>query len=71
MFNHKERLICIIEGSEIFRMVSAIFKPNMYSGIYEDLDPFKTPIDLFETDPSKRQRYKLMKFSDVLESEVK
>ena len=52
-FNHKEKLICMISGSEKFRMVNAIFKQNMYSGIYEDLDPLETPINLFETDVAK------------------
>jgi hypothetical protein len=50
-FNHKEKLICLISGSEKIRMVSGIFKQNMYSGVYEDLDPLDTPINLFETDP--------------------
>ena len=56
-FNHKEKLICMISGSEKFRMVSGIFKQNMYSGVYEDLDPLDTPINLFETDPKKIMRY--------------
>jgi len=42
----------------------------MYSGIYEDLDPLETPINLFETDVSKLQRYQLMKLKDVFEAEV-
>jgi len=51
-------------------MVNAIFKQNMYSGVYEDLDPLETPINLFETDINKLQRYKLMKVNDVFEATV-
>jgi hypothetical protein len=49
-FNHKEVLVCMISGYEKFRLVNAIFKQNMYSGVFEDLDPLETPINLFETD---------------------
>ena len=28
-------------------MVSVIFKPNMFAGVFEDLDPFDSPVDLF------------------------
>ena len=70
-FSLKERLICVISGSEKFRMVNAIFKQNMYSGVYEDLQPLDTPINLFETDIKKIQRYKLMQLKNVFETEVK
>lgn len=56
-FNNKERVVCMIHGSERFRLVSAIFKQNMYSGIYDDLDPLWTPINLFETDPKNLVKY--------------
>jgi hypothetical protein len=51
-------------------MVNAIFKQNMYSGVYEDLDPLDTPINLFETDPHQIAKYKLMKLKDVFEATV-
>ena len=51
-------------------MVSSIFKQNMYSGVYEDLDPLETPINLFETNPKLIARYRLMKASDIYEVEV-
>ena len=53
LFNLKERYICILQGSETFRMVNAIFKQNMYSGVFEDLPPLETPMNLFETDIKK------------------
>ena len=37
----------------------------MYSGVYEDLDPLETPINLFETDIEKIKKYKLMKIGDI------
>ena len=56
-FNNKERVVCMIHGTERFRLVSAIFKQNMYSGVYDDLDPLWTPINLFETDPKNLIKY--------------
>jgi hypothetical protein len=58
----------MLEGFETFRMVSAIFKQNMYSGIYEDLDPLETPINLFERDINQIHKYRLMKLGDVYEA---
>jgi len=60
VFNHHENIVCLISGSETFRLVSAIYKQNMYSGVYEDLDPLDTPINLFETDPARIAKFKLM-----------
>jgi len=59
-FNKREMLICMVKGAETFRMVSAIYKPNMYSGVFEGLDPADTPVDLFESDPSQKAQYKLI-----------
>lgn len=70
-FNLKERVICSIVGSERFRLVSAVFKQNMYSGVFEELDPLDTPINLFETDPAKIKRYSLMKLDYIFEAELK
>ena len=42
----------------------------MYSGIYEDLDPLETPINLFETDYEQIKKYRLMKLGDVMEAEM-
>ena len=51
-------------------MVSVIFKQNMYSGVFMDMDPLETPINLFETDVEKIQKYKLMKIEDVYEAQL-
>ena len=42
----------------------------MYSGVYEDLDPLETPINLFETDVEKIKKYKLMRIGDIYSSEM-
>ena len=70
-FNHKERVVCVVHGSERFRLVSAIFKQNMYSGIFDQLDPLWTPINLFETDPEKLKRYSMMNPRDVYQADLR
>jgi len=69
-FNSHETVVCVLRGSEKFRMVSAIFKQNIYSGIYEDLDPLETPINFFEKDPNEIARFRMMKISNVYEATV-
>lgn len=46
-FKDRERLICVIDGTEEFRMVSPIYKQNIYSGVFEELQPTKTPVNFF------------------------
>ena len=67
-FNHKERLICLISGKEKFRLINAIYKQNMYSGVYEDLSPLETPINLFETDIDRINRYHMMRLEYLFEA---
>lgn len=69
-FNLKERVVCMVQGKETFRMVSSIFKQNMYSGVFEELGPLETPINLFEKDPMRIRRYQLMKVQDIFEVQV-
>ena len=42
-----ETYSCIIFGTETFRLVSPLFKQNMYSGYQDELDPAQSPVDLF------------------------
>lgn len=70
VFTDSERLVCLLQGRETFRMVSSIFKQNMYSGVFMDMDPLETPINLFETDMEKIQKYKLMKIDDVYQANM-
>ena len=45
----RERYFCVIKGREEFRLVSPIYKQNIYSGVLEELSPVETPINFFET----------------------
>lgn len=38
---------CVTQGMEVYRLVSPIFKQNMYSGVREELKPNVSPVDLF------------------------
>ena len=69
-FNHKERYVCVVHGGEKFRLVNAIFKQNMYSGVFDNLDPLETPVNLFETNQTQIDRYQLMRVRDVFEATV-
>lgn len=50
-----EVFMCVIEGAEEFRLVSSVFKQNLYSGVYDDIAPTEIPedINLFKVDTSK------------------
>ena len=49
-------------------MVSPIFKQNMYSGVFENLDPIQTPVNLFEGEIINK--YNLMKHNDIYEAKL-
>lgn len=51
--------------------MSILFKQNVYSGVYPDLDPLETPVNFFETDAELLKKYKLMRFSDIYETDLK
>jgi hypothetical protein len=55
-----EVFVCAVDGTEEFRLVSGIFKQNLYSGVYQDLNPRAIPEDLnlFDVDEYK---YPLLK----------
>jgi hypothetical protein len=38
-FKDRERYYCVIQGQENFKMVSPIYKQNIYSGVLEQLLP--------------------------------
>ena len=38
--------MCVISGKEEFRLVSGVFKQNLYSGVYQDLKPSDLPVDM-------------------------
>lgn len=43
-------MICLIEGQETFKMVSPIYRHNIYVGVFENLKDYETPIDFFNPD---------------------
>jgi hypothetical protein len=46
---------CLLDGEENFRLISSVFKQNMYSGVYDDIMPKEIPddIDLFNINEDK------------------
>jgi len=50
-----ETFMCLLGGSENFRVISSVFKQNLYSGVYDDLLPTEIPedVDLFNVNESK------------------
>jgi hypothetical protein len=44
----RERYFCVVKGKEEFRLVSPVFKQNIYSGVLEELSPVESPINFFE-----------------------
>lgn len=42
-----ETYVCSLRGAEKFRLVSPVFKQNMYSGVRQELGPNQSPVDLF------------------------
>lgn len=45
---NNEQHICILNGREKFRLVSPIFRKNIYVGEFEALGPDESPVDFFE-----------------------
>lgn len=43
----KETYTCQVRGSEIFRIVSPIYRQNMYSQRRPELKPHQSPVNLF------------------------
>lgn len=44
---NQETYSCVTQGEEIYRLVSPVFKQNMYSGVRDELKPHQSPVDLF------------------------
>lgn len=47
--NHEQQ-ICVFNGREKFRMVSPIFRKNIYVGEFEALQQDESPVDFFNPD---------------------
>ena len=48
--SERERYYCVVKGEEEFRIVSPVYKQNIYSGVLEELQPNESPIDFFSND---------------------
>lgn len=46
-FKERERYFCVVSGREEFRLVSPVYKQNIYSGVLDELKPEETPVNLF------------------------
>ena len=57
--SERERYFCVIKGEEEFKIVSSVYKQNIYSGVLEELQPTESPIDFFSSnvDTSKFPLY--------------
>ena len=47
--NHEQQ-ICVLKGSEKFRLVSPIYRQNIYVGEVEELEADQSPVDFFDPD---------------------
>ena len=63
----RERYVCVLDGTEHFKMVSPIFKQNIYSGVFEELLPEESPLDFFNVNENK---YPLFYKAKVLDAVV-
>lgn len=43
----RETYACLIKGKESYKMVSPVFRQNLYAGKRPELKPFESPVDLF------------------------
>jgi hypothetical protein len=64
-FKDRERYICVISGAETFKMVSPVFKQNIYSGVFEELLPEETPLNFFNVNNTAYPLYDKAKMIEV------
>ena len=57
------------KGNEKFRMVSPIYRQNIYVGAFEELTLDQTPIDFFDPDYETFPFVRDVKFLDVILNE--
>jgi len=66
-YKDKERYVCVLNGKEQFRMVSPIYKHEIYSGVMEELDPQITPLNFFtKTNTTRFPLFERAKVLDVI-----
>ena len=60
----RERYLCVVKGKEEFRLVSPVYKQNIYSGVLDELSPRETPLDFFKS--VNQTKYPLFSETKVL-----
>lgn len=60
-----EQWMCVVKGRELIRMVSPIFRKNIYVGQLEHLEKDESPMDFFDPDYDKFPYAKQFKFVEV------
>lgn len=60
-----EQHICVLHGKETFRIVSPIFRKNIYVGDYEHVYNYESPVDFFKPNYDRFPYLKQFKFIEV------
>lgn len=60
-----EQLICVVKGTEKFKLVSPIYRQNIYVGMFENYKDHEVPVDFFKVDLEKYPFAKYVSFIDV------
>ena len=60
-----EQYICVLKGQENYKLVSPIFRKNIYVGVLEKFKQHETPMDFFTWNPRKWRLARQAKFIDV------
>ncbi len=47
-YKERERYFCVLNGNEKFKLVSPIYKHEIYSGVLERYPPNETPLNFFK-----------------------
>jgi hypothetical protein len=42
--------MCVVRGEETFRVVSPVYKQNIYTGVFDEYGQDSSPVDLFNPD---------------------
>jgi len=60
-----EQYICVLKGMEQFRLVSPIYRQNLYIGKFDQLKQYDTPIDFFNPNYSRYPFAKKVNFIEA------
>ena len=60
-----ERYICVMKGQETFKLVSPIYRKNLYVGVFIWADKQNSPLDFFNINEKKYPLTKQVNFIDA------